>query len=59
MTESTELVTSHKAIVPAINEVSIIVKAVRAFGAIELKASDNAANKVALTAYKKSSPMQA
>ena len=53
MTESTELVTSHKAIVPAINEVSIIVKAVRAFGAIELKASDNAANKAALTAYKK------
>lgn len=53
LTESTELVTSHKAIVPAINEVSIIVKAVRAFGAIELKASDNAANKAALTAYKK------
>ena len=53
LTESTELITSHKAIVPAINEVSIIAKAVRAFGAIELKASDNAANKAALTAYKK------
>lgn len=50
---SNELVTSHKAIVPAINEVSIIAKAVRAFGVIELKASDNAANKAALTAYKR------
>ena len=47
-----ELSTSHKEIVSAINEVNIIGKAVRAFGAIELKASDNAANKAALTAYK-------
>lgn len=53
LTVSTELVTSHKAIVPAINEVNTLAKAVKAFGAIELKASDNAANKAALTAYKK------
>lgn len=40
-------------ITSAINEVNTLAQAVKAFGAIELKASDNAANKAALTAYRK------
>ena len=37
----------------ALDNVQILAKAVKAFGAIELKAGDNAANKAALTAYLK------
>ncbi len=47
------LTTTAKTIVPAINEVNALAKGVKAFGAIELKASDNAANKAAITAYLK------
>lgn len=47
------LTTTSKRVIPAINEVNALANAVNAFGAIELKASDNAANKAALTAYKK------
>ena len=47
------LTTTAKTIVPAINEVNALAKGVKAFGAIELKASDNAANKAAVTAYLK------
>lgn len=47
------LTTTSKRVLPAINEVNALANAVNAFGAIELKASDNAANKAALTAYKK------
>ena len=36
-----------------VKKVNILAQAAKAFGAIELKASDNAANKAALTAYKK------
>ena len=36
-----------------LEKVNTLANAVKAFGAIELKASDNAANKAALTAYKK------
>lgn len=36
-----------------VEQVNTLVQAVKAFGAIELKASDNAANKAALTAYLK------
>lgn len=36
-----------------VQDVNILAQAVKAFGAIELKASDNAANKAALTAYLK------
>jgi hypothetical protein len=45
--------TITKNIVAAINEVNALAKGVKAFGAIELKASDNAANKAAITAYLK------
>lgn len=48
-----ELSTASKQIVGAINEVNALAKGVKAFGAIELKASDDATNKVALTAYLK------
>lgn len=47
------LTTTAKTIVPAINEVNTLAKGIKAFGAIELKASDNAANKAAVTAYLK------
>lgn len=47
------LTTTSKKIVGAINEVNTLAKAVKAFGAIELKASDDAANKATLTAYLK------
>ena len=47
------LTTITKTIVPAINEVNALAKGVKAFGAIELKASDNAANKAAVAAYLK------
>lgn len=47
------LTTTSQAIVPAINEINALAKGVKAFGAIELKASDNAANKAAITAYLK------
>lgn len=47
------LTTTSKKIVSAINEVNALAKGVKAFGAIELKASDNAANKAAVTAYLK------
>lgn len=47
------LATTSKQIVGAINEVNTPAKGVKAFGAIELKASDNAANKTALAAYLK------
>lgn len=40
-------------ITSTINEVNTLAQAVKAFGAIELKASDNAANKAALAAYLK------
>lgn len=36
-----------------VKQVNVLAQAVKAFGAIELKASDNAANKAALTAYLK------
>ena len=45
--------TKSKYIVGAINEVNTLAKAVKAFGAIELKASDNDSNKAAITAYLK------
>lgn len=45
--------TNSKVIASAINEVNALANAVKDFGAIELKASDNAANKAILTAYKK------
>lgn len=48
-----ELSTASKQIVGAINEVNTLAKSVKAFGAIELKASDDAANKAALAAYLK------
>ena len=51
--EQLNLTTSSKQIVGAINEVNTLAKGVKAFGAIELKASDNAANKAAITAYLK------
>ena len=51
--EYSSLTTTSKRIIAAINEVNTLAKGVKAFGAIELKASDNAANKAALTAYKK------
>lgn len=41
------------ATVDDVQDVKILAQAVKAFGAIELKASDNAANKAALTAYLK------
>lgn len=41
------------ATVEDVRDVEILAQAVKAFGAIELKASDNAANKAALTAYRK------
>lgn len=47
------LATTSKQIVGAINEVNTLAKGVKAFGAIELKASDNATNKAAITAYLK------
>lgn len=47
------LKTKSKIINSAINEVLTLANAVQAFGAIELKASDNAANKAAVTAYLK------
>nr|DAM99121.1 MAG TPA: hypothetical protein [Caudoviricetes sp.] len=47
------LATTSKQIVGAINEVNTLAKGVKAFGAIELKASDNATNKATLTAYLK------
>lgn len=47
------LTTTSKQIIGAINEVNTLAKAVKAFGAIELKASDDTANKAALTAYLK------
>lgn len=47
------LTTTSKKIVGAINEVYILAQGVKAFGAIELKASDDAANKTALAAYLK------
>lgn len=47
------LTTTSKKIVGAINEVETLAKGTKAFGAIELKAEDNAANKAALTAYLK------
>lgn len=47
------LATDSKQIVGAINGVNALAKGVKAFGAIELKASDNAANKAAVTAYLK------
>lgn len=47
------LTTTSKDVIGAIQEVNTLAKAVKAFGAIELKASDNVANKAALTAYKK------
>lgn len=47
------LTTTSKKIVGAINEVNTLAKAVKAFGAIELKASDNDSNKAAITAYLK------
>lgn len=51
--EQTDLTTSSKQIVGAINEVNTLAKGVNAFGAIELKANDNTANKAAITAYLK------
>lgn len=47
------LKTTSKKIIDAINEANALAKGVKAFGAIELKASDNAANKAAVTAYLK------
>lgn len=47
------LTTTSKKIVSAINEVNALAKGVNAFGAIELKASDNDSNKAAITAYLK------
>lgn len=47
------LTTTSKKIVSAINEVYALAQGVKAFGAIELKASDDAANKTALAAYLK------
>lgn len=47
------LTTTTQFIIPAINEVNTLAKAVKAFGAIELKASDNDSNKAAITAYLK------
>ena len=47
------LTTDSKTVLGAINEINTLAQAVKAFGAIELKASDNAANKAALTAYLK------
>lgn len=47
------LATTKKNIVSAINEVNALAQGVKAFGAIELKASDDAANKTALAAYLK------
>lgn len=47
------LKTTSKKIIGAINEVNALAKGVKAFGAIELKASDNATNKATLTAYLK------
>lgn len=47
------LTTTSKKVIDAINEVNALAKGVKAFGAIELKVSDNAFNKKALTAYKK------
>lgn len=47
------LTTTSKKIVSAINEVYALAKGVKAFGAIELKANDSAANKAAVTAYLK------
>lgn len=47
------LATTSRQIVGAINEVNTLAKGVKAFGAIELKASDNATNKAAITAYLK------
>ena len=51
--EYNNLTTNSKYILNAINEVNALAKGVKAFGAIELKASDNAANKAAVTAYLK------
>ena len=47
------LTTTSKKIVGAINEVNTLANAVKAFGAIELKANDDASNKTAITAYQK------
>lgn len=47
------LTTTSKKIVSAINEVNALARGVNAFGAIELKASDNDSNKAAITAYLK------
>lgn len=52
-TGSYSLTTTSKKIVDAINEVNTLAKGVKAFGAIELKASDNDSNKAAITAYLK------
>lgn len=52
-TGSYSLTTTSKKIVEAINEINALAMGVKAFGAIELKASDNASNKTAITAYLK------
>lgn len=52
-TGSYSLTTTSKKIVNAINEINALAQGVKAFGAIELKASDNDSNKAAITAYLK------
>lgn len=52
-TGSYSLTTTSKKIVDAINEINALAQGVKAFGAIELKASDNDLNKAAITAYLK------
>ena len=51
--KNTNLTTTSKQIVGAINEVNAAAKGVKALGAIELKADDKAANKTALAAFLK------
>ena len=51
--KNTNLTTTSKQIVGAINEVNALAKGVKALGAIELKAEDKAANKTALAAFLK------
>ena len=50
---TSNLTTTSKQIVGAINEVNALAKGVKALGAIELKADDKAANKTALAAFLK------
>lgn len=50
---TSNLTTTSKQIVGAINEVNAAAKGVKALGAIELKADDKAANKTALAAFLK------